>query len=40
MTVQDLLNENISAIGENVVIRRFARWELGEHSFEDEDQED
>jgi len=34
-TVQDLLNETISAIGENIVIRRFSRWELGEHSQED-----
>ena len=29
-TIQDLLNENIVAIGENIVIRRFVRWELGE----------
>ena len=38
LTIQDLLNENISAIGENIVIRRFARWELGEHSFEDDEE--
>lgn len=29
-TVADLLKTTISAIGENVIIRRFARWELGE----------
>ncbi|MDH3942701.1 MAG: translation elongation factor Ts [Anaerolineae bacterium] len=32
--IQDLLHENITSIGENVVIRRFARWELGEQSSE------
>ena len=30
LTVADLLKQTISAIGENVIIRRFARWELGE----------
>jgi elongation factor Ts len=30
MTIQDLLNQNVAAMGENVVIRRFARWALGE----------
>lgn len=39
ITVQDLLSETISSIGENIVIRRFVRWELGEHSQEDEDEE-
>ncbi len=29
-TVADLLKETIAAIGENVIIRRFVRWELGE----------
>jgi elongation factor Ts len=38
-TVQDLVNEVVAAIGENIVIRRFARFELGEHSQEDEDEE-
>lgn len=28
--VEKLLLQNIAAIGENIVIRRFARWELGE----------
>lgn len=30
LTVQELLNQNIAAIGENLVIRRFVRWALGE----------
>jgi elongation factor Ts len=30
-TIQDLLSEAIGAIGENILIRRFERWELGEH---------
>ncbi|MEJ5241025.1 MAG: translation elongation factor Ts [Anaerolineales bacterium] len=30
ITVQQLLLQNIAAIGENIVIRRFQRWELGE----------
>jgi elongation factor Ts len=34
ITIQDLVNQNVAAIGENVIIRRFARWGLGE------DQED
>lgn len=32
ITVEDLLNQNIAAIGENILIRRFARWEVGESS--------
>lgn len=30
ITIQELLNQNIAAIGENIVIRRFVRWEVGE----------
>ncbi len=30
VTIGDLLKATIGAIGENVIIRRFARWELGE----------
>jgi elongation factor Ts len=30
-TIQDLINESVASIGENIVIRRFERWELGEH---------
>jgi elongation factor Ts len=28
--IQDLLNQSIAAMGENIVIRRFVRWEVGE----------
>lgn len=31
MTVHDLLMENVGSMGENLVVRRFQRWELGEH---------
>ena len=30
LTIQKLLLQNIASIGENIVIRRFTRWELGE----------
>jgi elongation factor Ts len=30
LTIQELLHENIAALGENIVIRRFERWERGE----------
>ena len=32
LTIEDLLHQNIAAIGENLVIRRFVRWEVGESS--------
>ena len=32
LSIQDLLHEKIAAIGENIIIRRFARWQLGEES--------
>lgn len=32
MSIQELLNQNIASLGENIIIRRFARWELGEES--------
>jgi elongation factor Ts len=32
MTLEDLRNQNIAAIGENIIIRRFARWEVGEEA--------
>jgi len=34
MTIEKLLHENILALGENIVIRRFARWEVGEFTAE------
>jgi elongation factor Ts len=30
LTIADLLHQNIAALGENLVIRRFVRWEVGE----------
>ena len=30
MTVQQLVNDAVVSLGENTVIRRFVRWELGE----------
>ena len=32
LTIQDLINENVASMGENIIIRRFARYELGETS--------
>jgi elongation factor Ts len=32
LTVERLLLEQVASLGENIVIRRFARWELGEIS--------
>jgi elongation factor Ts len=34
ITIQDLLNQTIVALGENIIIRRFVRWSLGETSEE------
>jgi elongation factor Ts len=31
LTVEKLLMQNVASLGENIVIRRFARWELGEN---------
>jgi len=30
VTIENLLHQNIAALGENVIIRRFVRWEVGE----------
>jgi elongation factor Ts len=32
ISIEDLRSQNIAAIGENIVIRRFARWEVGEEA--------
>ncbi len=32
LSIQDYLHATISAIGENIIIRRFIRWEVGEKS--------
>ncbi len=36
ITIQQLINEKVVALGENVVVRRFARWALGETTTEEE----
>ncbi len=38
--IQDLLNELIASLGENIVIRRFQRWELGEDLTASQEQEE
>jgi elongation factor Ts len=30
LTIEQLLHQSVAAMGENIVIRRFVRWELGE----------
>ncbi|PKO17799.1 MAG: translation elongation factor Ts [Chloroflexi bacterium HGW-Chloroflexi-10] len=35
ITIQQLINEKVVALGENIVVRRFARWALGETTSED-----
>ena len=32
LTVEQLIHENVASLGENIVVRRFVRWELGESS--------
>ena len=34
LTIEKILHQNIGSIGENIVIRRFQRWELGERKDE------
>lgn len=34
LTIEKLLLQNIASIGENIIIRRFQRWELGEGASE------
>jgi len=34
ITIQELVNQNVAALGENIVVRRFARWALGETTAE------
>jgi elongation factor Ts len=36
ITIQSLINQNVAAIGENVIVRRFARYPLGETSVTEE----
>jgi translation elongation factor EF-Ts len=30
MTIEKLILQTVAVIGENVIVRRFQRWELGE----------
>jgi elongation factor Ts len=39
ITIEQLLNQNVAVMGENIVIRRFARYELGELSTGDNETE-
>ena len=39
LTIQDLINENVASMGENIIIRRFTRYELGEESTADSETE-
>jgi elongation factor Ts len=32
LTIEQLLHQNVAAMGENIVIRRFVRWEVGENT--------
>jgi elongation factor Ts len=34
LTVEKLILQNVAAIGESVIVRRFQRWELGESTKE------
>jgi elongation factor Ts len=38
VTIEQMLTQNVAAMGENIVIRRFARFALGEASVADEEQ--
>jgi elongation factor Ts len=40
ITINDLLAQNIASMGENIIIRRFARFELGELSAQEPESED
>ena len=37
LTVEKLIQEKIGSLGENILVRRFERWELGESSEDDEE---
>jgi elongation factor Ts len=38
ITVQELMNQKIAAIGENIIVRRFQRWSLGETTADTEEE--
>lgn len=37
-TVEDLVNGVIAKLGENITVRRFSRWEVGEHAAESDEE--
>jgi elongation factor Ts len=37
LTIEKLIMQNVAAIGENVIVRRFQRWELGESTASQEE---
>ncbi len=39
ITVEELIMQNVAAIGENIIVRRFERWELGEVSAQSQAEE-
>ena len=39
LTVEKLIHEKIGSIGENIVVRRFQRYELGESTAAESDEE-
>jgi len=34
ITIQELINQKVAALGENIIVRRFTRWALGETTAE------
>lgn len=40
ITIQELFNQNIASMGENIIIRRFVRYELGEQSSTEDESEE
>lgn len=40
LTIEDLINDQVVKLGEKIIVRRFARWELGAQSAEDVDSEE
>jgi elongation factor Ts len=36
INIQELINQNVAALGENIIVRRFARWALGETTSSEE----
>ena len=38
ISIQDMINEAIGSMGENIIVRRFVRYELGETASDDEEE--